>query len=122
MKGLRTKFLRVAVASGAIVLLFATVSVAAATAPAQIAGAEATLSGGKAESGPVRLHPAPQQVRRLLDPTWPQDRNAPTRGHTPMTRPRRHSRTVSVRVSRLGLLSGWRRCSPSVTRFPNDPR
>ena len=31
-----------------------------------------------------------------------------------------HSRTVSVRVSRLGLSSGWRRCSLFVTRFPND--
>src|SRR6266511_3914708 len=32
-----------------------------------------------------------------------------------------HSRTVSVRGSRLGLSSGWRRCSLSVTQFPNDP-
>ena len=32
-----------------------------------------------------------------------------------------HSRTVSLWVSRLGLLSGWRRCSSSVTRFPHDP-
>jgi len=27
---------------------------------------------------------------------------------------------VSVRVSRLGLLSGWCRCSLFVTQFPND--
>jgi hypothetical protein len=27
---------------------------------------------------------------------------------------------VSVRVSRLGLLSGWRRCFSLVTQFPND--
>jgi hypothetical protein len=32
-----------------------------------------------------------------------------------------HSRTVSVLGSRLGLLSGWRRCSLLVTRFPHDP-
>ena len=31
------------------------------------------------------------------------------------------SRAVSVRVSRLGLLPGWRRCSLLVTRFPHDP-
>ena len=32
-----------------------------------------------------------------------------------------HSRTVSLRESRLGLSSGWCRCSLSVTRFSNDP-
>ena len=34
---------------------------------------------------------------------------------------RRYSRTVSVRESRLGLSSGWYRCSLPVTRFSNDP-
>ena len=55
MRGLRTKLLSAAVACGAIALLLATVSVAAATAPTQTVGAEETLSGSKAGTGPGRL-------------------------------------------------------------------
>jgi hypothetical protein len=45
---------------------------------------------------------------------------APQDHRDPRPALRRYSGTVSVRVSRLGLLSGWCRCSLFVTQFPND--
>ena len=51
MKGRRTKFVCVAVLSGAAAVLFATVSGVAATTPSQIARAGEPLSGGEAETG-----------------------------------------------------------------------
>jgi probable HAF family extracellular repeat protein len=51
MKGRRRKFVCVAVVSGAAAVLFATVSGAAATTPSQIARADESLSGSKAERG-----------------------------------------------------------------------
>jgi probable HAF family extracellular repeat protein len=51
MKGRRRKFVCVAAVSGAAAVLFATVSGAAATTPSQIARADESLSGSKAERG-----------------------------------------------------------------------